>query len=89
MAAIIKKLLQVAWDMWHHWNQALHHSQINQANIVEYDINQCIQAIYDQGPASFPRDAISLLKQKLPELLDLPLAYKKQWIETALIAQKW
>jgi len=87
--AIIKKLLQVAWDMWHHWNQALHHSQISRVNILEYNTNQQIQAIYDQGPGSFPRDAISLLKWKMSELIDLPMAYKQQWIETALIAQKW
>jgi len=86
--AIIKKLLQVAWDMGHHQNQALHHSQTNQVNILEYDTNQQIQAIYDQGLGSFPQDVILLLKWKISELIDLPLAYKQQWIDTALIAQK-
>jgi len=85
--ALIKKLLQIAWDMWHHRNHALHNSPTNCDQILECATNQRIRVIYDRG--SFPRDAISLLKQTLPELITLPLAYKKQWVETALIAQKW
>jgi len=87
-AAIIQKLLQVAWDMWHHRNQVLHHSEINQGNIVEYDTNQQIWAIYNQGLGSFPCDVMAVLKRKVTNLIDLPLAYKQQWIETALLAQK-
>jgi len=66
--ALIKKLLQIAWDMWHHWNHALHHSLTNCKNILEYDTNHRIWAIYNQGPGSFPCDAISLLKWKISEL---------------------
>jgi len=86
--ALIKKLLQIAWDMWHHRNHALHNSPTNREQILEGKTNQRIRVIYEQGPGSFPRDAISLLKRTQSELITLPLAYKKQWIETALIAQK-
>jgi len=54
MVALIKKLLQIAWDMWHHWNHALHHSTDNHAIILEHDTSQQLQAIYDKGLGSFP-----------------------------------
>jgi len=55
---------------------------------VEYDTNQQIRAIYNQGLGSFPHDVMALLKRKVTKLIDLPLAYKQQWIETSLLAQK-
>jgi len=49
---------------------------------------QCIRTIYNRGPGSFPCKAAILLKHQLLDLLALPLAYKQQWIDTAIIAQK-
>jgi len=36
---------------------------------------------------SFPQEAAILLKWQLLDLIALPLAYKQQWINTAVIAQ--
>jgi len=68
--------------------QHLHNSKPNRNNILEGNTNAQIQAIYDMVPSSFPKEASILLKCNQEELIALPLAYKQQWIEMAIIAQK-
>ncbi len=86
--ALIQKLLQIAWDMWQHRNHALHNSELNQSNILEGNTNVRLQAIYHLGSGSIPTVARILWKHTKKELIALPLAYKQQWIETAIIAQQ-
>ena len=80
--ALIKRLMTTAWDMWHHRNEALHNSEVNQQEILEADINQEIKQAYDQSMESIPKAAKKLLRRPLKKLLQLPRYYKKQWIAT-------
>jgi len=61
----------------------------NRDNILEHDMNSRIREIYDKGLGSFPSKAFILLKQTQADLIALLLAYKQQWIATALLAQQW
>jgi len=46
---LIKKLLNVSWDMWEHRNAALHHSTLHQADIIESKINDQIRETFALG----------------------------------------
>jgi len=87
MTVLIQKLLQIAWDMWQHQNHVLHNSKSNQSTILEGNTNAQLQAIYDLGSSSIPKEARILWKCTKKELIALPL-YKQQWIEMAIIAQQ-
>jgi len=74
--------------MWQHQNHALHNSKSNCSSILEGDTNTQIQAIYNLGSGSVPKEAHNMWKCTQDKLIALPLAYKQQWIEMAIIAQK-
>jgi len=76
----------VAWDMWQHWNEVLHENQDNQPRILETETNQQVSELYALGPSVFDYGN-TLLKHPLPELLQLPHAYKKHWVKTATLAK--
>jgi len=87
MTELLKRLIATAWDMWQHWNEALHNSETNKSKILEDDINQEIWQAYGQGRESFPWAARPLLQQPLQKLLKLPEYYKKQWMATLQAVQ--
>jgi len=68
--------------MWHHHNEALHNSEVNQKEILKDDINQEIKQAYNQSMESIPNVAKKLLQQPLKKLLQFPRYYKKQWMAT-------
>ncbi len=43
----IKKLMGIAWDMWQHWNKALHKEPNNRALILETGINEQVTELYN------------------------------------------
>jgi len=90
--ALICWLADTAWDMWHHQNKVLHKSSHNKENLLEANINQELQELYDLGPQSVPQDALHIRKQMAEQLRQLPSMYKHQWVETMKLAQarhKW
>jgi len=62
---LIKKLWNVAWDIWEYCNGALHNSPHTQQNIVESRVNNTIRAHYAQGPQILPRDTMYLMAQQI------------------------
>jgi len=77
--------MNTAWDMWHHRNQALHEEPNNRALILEQEINNKLTKMYQLGPGALITGA-TLLKHPLQKLLQLPLVYKKHWLDSAKIA---
>jgi len=53
-AKLIKKIWDIAWDMWEHQNEALHHSLENRQNILESVINNKITQFYALGRNILP-----------------------------------
>jgi len=72
--------------MWQHWNEALHEDPANRPQILEAEVNQNVMELYDLGPGAFANSA-AMFKHPLAELLQLPQAYKKHWVEMAKIAK--
>ncbi len=58
---LIKKLWNVAWDLWVHRNSILHNSLIAHEEIVESSVNQQIWAIYEARPQALPQNSLHLL----------------------------
>ncbi len=88
---LIKKLWNVAWDMWEQQNEALHKSNLNQELILEKDINDKIRQIYSVGIGQLARVDFGLMKHPLEHQLQLPFNTKQQWvasIEAALHRKK-
>ncbi len=83
---LLKKLMEIAWDMWQHWNKALHEEPENRELILEQAINHQVTKTYQLSPGAFITGA-TLMKRPLPDLLQLPLAYKQHWLESAKIAK--
>jgi len=79
---LIKKLWDIAWDMWEHWNEALHHDPENQMSILESVVNDKIQHFYAIGTVSLPHDAMCFLALPLEEQLLKPLTTKTLWVES-------
>jgi len=81
----LKRLMNTAWDMWQHRNRELHEEPDNRALILEQVLNNKVTKLYQLGPGAFITGA-TLMKCSLPDLLQLPQAYKVHWLESATIA---
>jgi len=86
--ALITWLMMTTWDMWQHWNKALHESEVNWQEIIEDTINQQISQAYAQECDHLPREAQPLMKWSLKQLLQLPAPYKQQWMAILGAVQK-
>jgi len=77
---LIKKLLDVAWDLWGQRNEALHSEPENQS-ILESQVNDQIQIVYEMGSMVLPWDALSLLQEPFDLQLPKPLTTKQLWLD--------
>jgi len=57
VSELIKKLWNVSWDMWEHWNGILHSSTQTQEEILDSQINEQLTALYNHGVQDVPQDA--------------------------------
>jgi len=83
---IIKKMWNVAWDMWEQWNEALHNSDINCKLILEKDVNDQIRQIYQVSPGQLARVDLGLMQHPVDHQIQLPLHTKQQWLESIAAA---
>jgi len=84
---LLQKLLGIAWDMWQHC-KVLHEDASNWPLILKAELNHQVTSIYGLGHSVFASNK-TILKHPLPELLQLPQAYKKHWLETVMIPKQW
>ena len=89
---MIKKLWNIVWDMWEHWNEALHLSLENRQTILKSAINDKITQFYELGCSILPRDAMWLMEHSLEAQLAQPVNIKTLWvefIEAAILQKAW
>jgi len=72
--------------MWQHHNEALHEDPESRPWILEAEVNQNITELYGLRPGAFA-NSTAMFKHPLIELLQLPQAYKRHWLEMAEIAK--
>jgi len=85
--ALITCLMNTAWDMWQHQNEALHQEETNQQAILDYNINQEIHQAYEHHHGYWSPGVKTLFHRPLQKLLKLPRYYKKQWMATLRTVQ--
>jgi len=86
VAELVKKILNVSWDMWAHHSGILHISAQAKQVILEKKINDQICSIYKTGSHALPCDALAFIHKPREQLLQLPLLTKQQWLELVKVA---
>jgi hypothetical protein len=88
---LIKKLWQVAWDLWEHRNGIFHHQTNSVSNAILQSIDRRVRTMYTmyQTILSSAMDKY-LFTVPLQTLLTKDLIYKKEWIATlkAVVREK-
>jgi len=84
---LIKKLWEVAWDLWDQHNEALHTEAANW-DLLDSQANDQIHMVYQQGSTTLPQDALALLCEPLNTQLQKPLATKLLWLQTIQATQE-
>ena len=78
--ALIKKLMDVAWDMWDHRNSVLHNDETNfQRRMQHEEANTIINREFNQGKMELLRADKWLLTSRR-ETLDRDLMDKQRWV---------
>jgi len=83
---LIKKLWDVAWDLWDQRNEALHNNTANR-DTLDNNANNQIRNVYQHGSTSLPRDALHLIREPLDVKLQKSLATKLLWLQSVQAAQ--
>jgi len=83
---IIKKLWNIAWDMWEQRNDALHESEQNREAILGRDTNNKIKQAYAIGMGQLARTDFGLMANTLEHHLGQPHHTQKLWLESIAAA---
>jgi hypothetical protein len=76
-AALIHRLLQIAWDLWTHRNFVLHQSE---EALSEYIVDLRLGELFHLPRDQVPQYLHSLLRGSLASLRRHPLPYKMDWL---------
>ena len=69
--------MDVAWDVWDHWNNILHDLDIN---LAEQQQNKELEEEINKGLNTVTQEAKQLFRQGLGRLLTLPSPAKQAWL---------
>jgi len=83
---LIKKLWNVSWDIWVHWNGILHNSPMVQLQILEKGVNDKIIQLCESGSQLLPWTVLALMQKPQESILQLPMTVKQKWIELVEVA---
>ena len=85
LSALIRKLWQVAWDMWEHRNGILHDKEKGQAALEREDK---IREEFEEGWDELDRDAKLMFRPGLQRVLQFKAGPQKAWIARVETARK-
>lgn len=84
-AALIRKLWEVAWDMWEHRNGILHNKE---QSIILNHLHAQIREEFQRGSTDLSRDAQALFRPGLAGILSKPVEVKQQWLARIQLARE-
>jgi hypothetical protein len=76
-SSIIRKLWNIAWDMWDHRNQWLHHQE--EGELIQ-KLHSELRSQYELGCSSLPRAEKLLFRTSLVDLLKSSVTVKQSWL---------
>jgi hypothetical protein len=85
LSALIRKLWQVAWDMWEHRNSILHDKEKGQAALEREDK---IREEFEEGWDKLNRDAKLMFRPGLHRVLQFKAGPQKAWIARVEMARQ-
>jgi hypothetical protein len=77
LSALIRKLWQIAWDLWEHRNGYLHDRE---NSIISTEVNQNIVSQFDLGRRQLDRSTRALFNQGCSAILRKPLDIRIAWL---------
>ena len=75
--ALIKKLWEVAWDLWEYRNSIVHHKEMGQ---LELDLRNKIQWQFARGTAHLPKQVARLFSPGIDAILKSSLDSRQAWL---------
>jgi hypothetical protein len=78
--AVIKKLWDVAWDLWEQQNGFLHQAEYQETLHNAANLNLEILFQLRQGSSNLPRRTQYLFEGDLGELLHTSIRHRQQWL---------
>jgi hypothetical protein len=82
--SLIRKLWEVAWDLWEHRNGILHHKE---ASIIISQLNAEISTEFREKESLLAPDK-ALFRVGLNSLLSKPIEIKQQWLARIKLARQ-
>jgi hypothetical protein len=81
VAALIKKIWNVSWDMWEHRNGILHNTQNTVTELREDLVDHSVKNIYHMATSTLCHTKVDyLITVSLSDLLSRTMAYKETWL---------
>jgi hypothetical protein len=77
LSSVIKKMWDVAWDLWDHRNGVLHDSDDNVASQLQ---RKAIEEEFTLGPTTVMMEARQLFRPGIHRLIALPPAAQQAWL---------
>lgn len=82
--AIIRKLWQIAWDLWEHRNGFLH---ARDTGLRSQNINKIIDSEFQKGWSKLDRETQALFRPGRELIITKPLEVREQWIKRVQMAR--
>jgi hypothetical protein len=83
--ALIRKLWQVAWDLWEHRNGFLHEAD---NNLVDQQVNEAIKTQFNLGYQDLDKQSQVLFSGGLKGMVNKPLDIRQQWLQRVQVARR-
>jgi hypothetical protein len=84
LSALIRKMWQIAWDLWEHRNGYLHDCE---NSIISIEVNQNIVSQFDLGHRQLDRSTRALFNPGCPAILRKPLDIRIAWLRRVQTAR--
>jgi hypothetical protein len=88
MVAVIKKLWDVAWDLWEHRNGFLHDAEYQETLYNMANVNAEIRFQFERGCEKLPQRVRYLFEGNLSELLTTSVQHRHKWLATVTAARE-
>jgi hypothetical protein len=84
ISALIRKMWQVAWDLWEHRNGYLHEAE---NSLISQQVNRDIDRQYQLGFHTLDRETRTLFRSEVSKVLQKPLEIRQQWLRRVQAAR--
>jgi hypothetical protein len=84
LTALIRKLWQIAWDLWEHRNGFLH---AHENSLISHEVNKEIRNQFEVGYMDLDKQTRALFLPDVYSILQKPLDIRQQWVRRVLAAR--